>query len=63
MNLACRDIRTREVGIKEVHTKLRPDQVELIRRDYYANEGWETFLAYEDPTQVEADRSTKFRDN
>lgn len=26
-------------------------QVELIRRDYYANEGWETFLSYEDPTQ------------
>eukprot|EP00095_Tigriopus_kingsejongensis_P006109 maker-scaffold872_size86337-snap-gene-0.15 protein:Tk06109 transcript:maker-scaffold872_size86337-snap-gene-0.15-mRNA-1 annotation:"probable elongator complex protein 3-like" len=25
--------------------------VELIRRDYYANEGWETFLSYEDPTQ------------
>jgi elongator complex protein 3 len=25
MNLACRDIRTREVGIKEVHTKLRPE--------------------------------------
>ena len=52
MNLACRDIRTREVGIKEVHTKLRPDQIELIRRDYFANDGWETFLAYEDPIQV-----------
>ena len=24
-------------------------QVELIRRDYFANEGWETFLSYEDP--------------
>lgn len=44
-----RDIRTREVGIQEVHHKVQPDQVELIRRDYYANGGWETFLAYEDP--------------
>ena len=26
-------------------------KVELIRRDYCANGGWETFLAYEDPTQ------------
>ena len=26
-------------------------QVELIRRDYVANEGWETFLSYEDPEQ------------
>lgn len=25
--------------------------MELIRRDYYANGGWETFLAYEDPKQ------------
>lgn len=47
----CRDIRTREVGIQEVHHKVRPDQVELIRRDYAANGGWETFLSYEDPKQ------------
>ncbi|XBW36419.1 hypothetical protein QEN19_001998 [Hanseniaspora menglaensis] len=46
-----RDIRTREVGIQEIHSKIQPDQVELIRRDYYANGGWETFLAYEDPKQ------------
>ena len=26
-------------------------QVELIRRDYVANNGWETFLSYEDPEQ------------
>jgi len=26
-------------------------QVELIRRDYVANGGWETFLSYEDPKQ------------
>jgi elongator complex protein 3 len=30
---------------------VRPDAVELIRRDYSANSGWETFLAYEDPRQ------------
>jgi elongator complex protein 3 len=28
-----------------------PFQAELIRRDYYANGGWETFLSYEDPEQ------------
>ena len=26
-------------------------QVEIIRRDYWANGGWETFLSYEDPEQ------------
>lgn len=45
----CRDVRTREVGIVDIHSKVKPDQVELVRRDYYANGGWETFLAYEDP--------------
>lgn len=45
----CRDVRTREVGIQEIHHRVRPDQVELIRRDYFANGGWETFLSYEDP--------------
>ena len=69
----CRDVRTREVGIQEVHHKVRPYQVilkiklrflkvkhfaykkkiqvELIRRDYVENGGWETFLSYEDPDQ------------
>ena len=47
----CRDVRTREVGIQEIHNKVRPYEVELIRRDYCANGGWETFLSYEDPTQ------------
>lgn len=47
----CRDVRTREVGIQEVHHRVHPDQVELVRRDYVANGGWETFLAYEDPQQ------------
>ncbi|KAK2742327.1 Elongator subunit [Myotisia sp. PD_48] len=47
----CRDVRTREVGINEVKHKIRPNQIELIRRDYTANAGWETFLSYEDPKQ------------
>lgn len=47
----CRDVRTREVGIQEIHNKVRPYEVELIRRDYVANSGWETFLSYEDPEQ------------
>ena len=51
LNLECRDVRTREVGIQEIHNRIKPEQVELIRRDYVANDGWETFLAYEDPEQ------------
>jgi len=47
----CRDVRTREVGIKDIHFQILPDQVELVRRDYTANGGWETFLSYEDPQQ------------
>jgi elongator complex protein 3 len=47
LGLECRDVRTREVGIQEIHSKIKPDQVELIRRDYFANGGWETFLSYE----------------
>ena len=31
--------------------QIRAEEVELIRRDYTANGGWETFLSYEDPTQ------------
>lgn len=51
LGLQCRDVRTREVGIQEIHNKIKPYEVELIRRDYYANGGWETFLSYEDPEQ------------
>ncbi|ELU04294.1 hypothetical protein CAPTEDRAFT_206807 [Capitella teleta] len=47
----CRDVRTREVGIQEIHHKVKPYEAELIRRDYSANAGWETFLSYEDPEQ------------
>ena len=49
LSLVCRDIRTREAGIQDIHGKVRPGRVELVRRDYVANGGWETFLAYEDP--------------
>ena len=61
----CRDVRFREVGVSspclqmlpvlislqihEIHHKVRPESVELLRRDYTANGGWETFLSYEDP--------------
>ncbi len=31
--------------------QVRPEEVELVRRDYAANRGWETFLSYEDPRQ------------
>jgi elongator complex protein 3 len=49
LDLQCRDVRTREVGIKQIHQRINPDQVEYIRRDYTANGGWESFLSYEDP--------------
>lgn len=49
MGVRCKDIRWREVGIRHIHLKIRPDEVELVRRDYMASGGWETFLAYEDP--------------
>ncbi|XP_045472607.1 elongator complex protein 3 [Harmonia axyridis] len=45
----CRDVRTREVGIAQIHENKRPFIVEFIRRDYYANGGKESFLSYEDP--------------
>lgn len=47
----CRDVRTREVGIQEIHSKIKPGDIELVRRDYFANGGWETFLSYEDVQQ------------
>ncbi|KAJ2491301.1 Elongator subunit [Coemansia sp. RSA 2050] len=49
LGTACRDVRTREVGIVDIHSRVQPDQIELVRRDYVANGGWETFLSYEDP--------------
>ncbi len=38
--------------MQDIHHKIRPEEVELVRRDYMANEGWETFLSYEDTRQV-----------
>ena len=49
LDLPCKDVRTREVGMKQIHEQVNPENVELVRRDYVANGGWETFLAYEDP--------------
>ncbi|KAM7273410.1 hypothetical protein ACFE04_028074 [Oxalis oulophora] len=37
--------------ILDIHHKIRPEEVELVRRDYTANGGWETFLSYEDIRQ------------
>ena len=52
LGLSCRDVRSREIGIQEIHNKgIKPNNIELIRRDYYANNGWETFLEYGDPEQ------------
>jgi elongator complex protein 3 len=49
MNVVCRDVRTREIGIKENGCSVDSKSIELIRRDYVANGSWETFLSYEDP--------------
>nr|CAD1837120.1 unnamed protein product [Ananas comosus var. bracteatus] len=51
LGLKCRDVRTREAGIQDIHHKIKPEEVELVRREYAANEGWETFLSYEDTRQ------------
>jgi elongator complex protein 3 len=54
LGIPCRDVRTREIGIQKVntgHRAIEMGQIELVRRDYTANGGWETFLAYEDPKQ------------
>lgn len=47
----CRDVRAREVGITEIRDKIRPQNVELVRRDFAADDGWETVLSYEDVEQ------------
>lgn len=39
------------MGIQDLHYKVRLNEIEYIRRDYCANGGWETFLAYEDVKQ------------
>lgn len=49
-NTPCRDVRAREAGLAAIHHRARPTEPELIRRDYAANGGWETFLSYEEPS-------------
>eukprot|EP00588_Corethron_pennatum_P004021 CAMPEP_0194294728 /NCGR_PEP_ID=MMETSP0169-20130528/51473_1 /TAXON_ID=218684 /ORGANISM="Corethron pennatum, Strain L29A3" /LENGTH=563 /DNA_ID=CAMNT_0039043673 /DNA_START=213 /DNA_END=1904 /DNA_ORIENTATION=+ len=51
LDVPCKDIRSREVGMKQIHERVLPENVELVRRDYVANGGWETFLSYEDVEQ------------
>lgn len=31
LGLECRDVRTREVGIQELHNKIRPDEVRFTK--------------------------------
>lgn len=38
--------------LQDIHQQVQPDEVQLVRRDYTANDGWETFLSYEDVKQV-----------
>ncbi len=38
-------------GWQDLHGRVAAEEVELVRRDYAANGGWETFLSYEDPRQ------------
>lgn len=51
MGYRCRDVRAREVGITEIRDKVQPGKVELVRRDFAADDGWETVLSYEDVEQ------------
>ncbi|MFH1443606.1 MAG: hypothetical protein ABIG96_06240 [Candidatus Micrarchaeota archaeon] len=50
--IKCRCIRCREIGIKMLKEKIKPDydNVELVRREYAASEGKEIFLSFEDKT-------------
>ena len=51
LGIRSRDVRTREAGIQDIHNCIKPENIELVRRDYFANDGWETFLAFEDSQQ------------
>ena len=45
------EVRAREVGITQIHTGVLPKNIELVRRDYYANGSTEHFLSIEDTDQ------------
>ncbi|KAG9395641.1 Histone acetyltransferase ELP3 [Carpediemonas membranifera] len=48
MGLDVKEIRAREAGLAGIKQNVVADRVELVRRDYVASRGWETFLSYED---------------
>ncbi len=52
MGKKCRCIRCREVGLKQLKQGIIPDEsnIKLITRKYYASEGIEYFISFEDPT-------------
>jgi elongator complex protein 3 len=38
LGTVCRDVRTREVGIQEIHNKVRPNEVRKKSLDMYMRE-------------------------
>ena len=50
---SCRCIRCREVGLRALKGDAppKPEDLELVRREYAASGGKEVFLAYEDPSR------------
>ncbi len=48
-----RDIRAREIGFADLqkHPQLKECKLKIVRRDYQASEGLETFLSFEDETE------------
>ena len=45
-DLPSRVIRMWEVGMNQTHDQVTMERVDLMRRYYVANGGWETFLSY-----------------
>ncbi len=48
LGLQVGEIRTKEAGLAAIGRGAVPVDTELVRRDYAASHGWETFLSYED---------------
>ncbi|MEK6843014.1 MAG: tRNA uridine(34) 5-carboxymethylaminomethyl modification radical SAM/GNAT enzyme Elp3 [Candidatus Micrarchaeota archaeon] len=50
--IKCRCIRCREIGIKMLKERIKPDfeSMEMVRRNYDASKGKEIFLSFEDKT-------------